>query len=195
MCVLVLLYMCPPNSYRQPNHALFCCWVCGVCVCECGCGCGCSLLQVNLHVCCVCFRCCNVSMFHVARVFVWVCGCVRGHIIPHTHTHTHYKPVLYVSSYCYLCPHPTIWVLILLYIAGGRRHWATHGCHTTTGDLAWWNHSFSGVCIAKLQHRLTERNWERERERCHMKPSTCVRVRDREQDEVVGGQKLQKKKM
>jgi hypothetical protein len=132
-CVLVLLYMCPRTTIHVSSYYYICvlptptvnpatrscateCVVCVYVSVGVGVGVGVhSYKSTCLLFVCV-LVCCNVSMFHVACVLVWVCGCVRGHIIPHTHahTHTHHTPVLYVFSCYYLCPHTTICVLMLL---------------------------------------------------------------------------------
>jgi hypothetical protein len=59
-------------------------------------------------------QCQHVSCRTCIGVGVWVRA--RTYYTKHTHTHTHDKPVLYVSSYCYVCPHSTTCVLILLYV-------------------------------------------------------------------------------
>ena len=107
------IFVCPRNSYRQKSA-----WLVYV-YASVGVGVGVHSYKSTCAFVCVFFRCesffpltvffspcCNISMFHVARVLVWACGCVRGHIIPHTRTHTPYARtkcvliLLYVSSYC-----------------------------------------------------------------------------------------------
>ena len=98
ICVFILLYMCSHTAIYVSSYYY-------ICVLR-----GCSSLNSASAV-----YMCVLTVVYLTNICYYICVLILLYMCLHTTicvSHT----AIYVSSYCYMCPHTTTCVLILLYM-------------------------------------------------------------------------------